>query len=261
MEIKSKKCTSKEDKDIDAISYCGVCKIYLCNKCERFHSKLFYSHHTYKLDKQNNDIFTGFCKEPNHPIKLKFFCKNHNTLCCAACICKIENNGDGLHKDCDVCLIEDIKEEKKDKIKTNVKYLEELSNSLQDSINNLKIIFEKINQTKEELSLNIQQSFTKIRNELNEREDELLLELEKQFNDIYCDSNLIKQCEKLPNNVKASLIRGKKLENEFNEDQLTYFINECINIENNIKDINLINENIKKCKDDVDKKFRKNFSF
>ena len=100
MEIKSLKCSSKEDKDIDAISYCGECKIYMCNKCEKFHSKLFYNHLTYNLDKQIDDIFTGFCKEPNRKNKLEFFCKNHNTLCCAACLCKIEKDGVGLHKDC-----------------------------------------------------------------------------------------------------------------------------------------------------------------
>ena len=180
MEIKTIRCSSKEDKDIDAISYCGECKIYMCNKCEKFHSKLFSNHQTYLIDKQFDDIFTGFCKEPNHRDKLQFFCKDNNILCCVACICKIKNDEVGLHKDCEVCILEDIKEEKKDKIKSNIKYLEELSNTLQDSIDNLKVIFEKIIKNKEDLKLNIQQIFTKIRNELNNREDELLLEVDKQ---------------------------------------------------------------------------------
>ena len=119
MEKKTIKCTSKEDENIDAISFCGECKIYMCNKCEKFHSKLFSNHQIFNLDKQNIDIFTGFCKEPSHPNKLEFFCKIHNSLCCAACLCKLEKNGIGLHKDCDVCFIEDIKEEKKNKIKLN----------------------------------------------------------------------------------------------------------------------------------------------
>ena len=46
-------------------------------------------------------------------IQLSYFCKDHNQLCCAACIAKINKNGDGQHHDCDVCSIEDIKEEKK----------------------------------------------------------------------------------------------------------------------------------------------------
>ena len=51
--------------------------------------------------------------------------------------------------------IKDIKEEKKEKFKSNIKYLEELSNSLHDSIDNLKIMYEKIIENKEELKLNI----------------------------------------------------------------------------------------------------------
>ena len=111
MENNKIKCSSKEDKDIDAIIYCGECKIYICNKCEKFHKKLFSEHQVYNLDKSIEDIYTGFCKELNHSNKLIFFCKNHNTLCCAACLCKIEKDGNGLHKDCDVCLIEDVKNE------------------------------------------------------------------------------------------------------------------------------------------------------
>ena len=57
-----------------------------------------------------------------------------------------------IHKDCDVCFIEDIK---KEKIKSNIKYLEDLSNSLRDSVDNLKILFEKITKNKEELKLEI----------------------------------------------------------------------------------------------------------
>ena len=40
---------------------------------------------------------------------------------------------------------------KKKKLKENIQYLEELFNTLQESINNLKIFFEKINKDKEEL--------------------------------------------------------------------------------------------------------------
>ena len=92
-----------------------------------------------------------------------------------------------MHKDCDVCFIEDIKEEKKNKIKSNIKYLEDLSNSFKDTIDNLKLIFEKIVKNKEELKIEIQNVFTKIRNEINNKEDELLLEVDKQFNEIYFD--------------------------------------------------------------------------
>ena len=50
-------------------------------------------------------------------VSLIIYCIIVNILCCAACLCKIAKNGVGLHKDCNVCLIEDIKEEKNEKIK------------------------------------------------------------------------------------------------------------------------------------------------
>jgi len=46
-----------------------------------------------------------------------------------------------------------------------------LSNNINDSINNIKIIYEKINEKKEEIKLKIQKIFTKIRTALNNRED------------------------------------------------------------------------------------------
>ena len=239
MDIKKIKCSSKDDQEIDAISYCGECKINMCNKCEKYHTKLFQNHQIYNLNKNKEDIFTGFCKELNHSVKLDFFCKNHNTLCCVACLCKISKKGFGLHKNCNVCLIDEIKDEKENKIKSNIKYLEEISNSLNDSINNLKIMIEKIIKNKEELKLNIQNTFTKIRNALNNREDELLLEVDKNFNELYCDEKILEQCEKLPNKIKLSLEKSKSIEH--NKNELASFINGCIDIENNIKDINKIN--------------------
>ena len=66
---------------------------------------------------------------------------------------------------------------------------------------------------------------------------------------------MIKKCEKLPNNIKLSLEKSKNL--EFDEDKLALYINECINIENNTKDINKVNESIKKCRngDNIEIKF------
>ena len=160
---KEKKCSFKEHKEINANFYCIECKVYLCNKCENFHSKLFEKHQIFSIDKDIGDIFIGICKEKNHQIQLEYFCKTHNELCCAACIAKIKKNQNGKHKDCDVCLIEDIKDEKKNNIKKNIKFLEDLSNNLQQSLELLKTFFEKIKTNKEELKINIQKIFTKVR--------------------------------------------------------------------------------------------------
>ena len=124
--------------------------------------------------------------------------------------------------------------------------LENLSKNLEESINELKKILEKVKENKENLKLNIQKIFTKIRNELNNREDELLLEVDKYADNIFFTEDIIKEGEKLPNKIKESLEKGKILENNWNNNKLNSSINDCLNIENYIKNIEIINENIKK---------------
>ena len=99
MEIQSHKCSSKDHKEVDAFKFCQECKKYFCIKCEKFHQNLFGEHHTYSLDKDLKDIFTGFCKEESHNNELNYFCKDHNLLVCANCISKIKTRGNGKHCD------------------------------------------------------------------------------------------------------------------------------------------------------------------
>ena len=240
------KCSLEEHIEMKPIIYCIECKIYICNKCFNFHSSLFKNHHTYNLDKNKDEIFTGICKENNHDNKLEYFCNTHNKLCCLACIAKIQKNGKGEHHNCDISLIEDVENIKKNNLIENIKVLEELSINLEESINKLKAIIDNISKNKDELKLEIQNQFTKIRTALNEREDELLLNVDKLFNEIYYDDAFIKKIEKLPKKIKISLEKGNQIKNEWNKNNLHSLINDCINIENNIKDINSLKENLNK---------------
>ncbi len=92
--------------------------------------------------------------------------------------------------------------------------------------------------------MKIQKIFTKIRNALNDREDELLSEIDKKFDTLFFDKEFIKEGESLPNKIKISIENGKKIDNEWNNDNLNMMIHHCINIENNIDDMNKINEKI-----------------
>ena len=242
----NKKCSFKAHKESNAISFCEQCKIFMCNKCLNHHKELFENHQQYNIDKNNNDIFIDICKEKGHEKKLEFFCKRHNELCCPLCIVKLSKKGYGQHKDCDVCLIEDIKDEKKNKLDENIKYLQDLSNNLENSINKIKIIFENIYKNKEDLKLYIQKVFTKIRNAINEREDEILKEIDNKYDENFCREDIIKEAIKLPNKIKKSLEKGKLSDDDWNNNyKLSSLINDCINIENNIKIIKYINDNIK----------------
>ena len=125
--------------------------------------------------------------------------------------------------------------------------MEELSNKLDPSIKELKEIYQKIDESKDKLKMEIQNIFTKIRTELNKREDELYEEIDKKYNELFFKEDFIKESEKLPNLVKISLERGKMKENEWDDDKkLNKLINDCIIIENTIKNINEIYEKIEK---------------
>ena len=190
MEIK--KCSLKQHLEIDAISYCQLCKIYMCIKCEKLHSELCQNHTPYKLDNDSKNIFTGICKIENHSNELLYFCKTHNQLCCASCITRIKGKGNGQHTDCNICYIEEIKEDKQNKLKANIKCLEDLSNTIENSILELNKLFQIINNKKEALKLDIQKIFTKIRNSLNEREDKLFWKLIKNLKIYFSMKKLLK---------------------------------------------------------------------
>ena len=109
-------------------------------------------------------------------------------------------------------------------------------------------MFQNYQKNKEEIKLNIQKIFTKIRNAINNREDELLLEVDNEFEKFYFNEDILTETEKLPNKIKISLKKGKLIDKEWDNNKLNSLINDCINIENDIKTINTINEKIEECK-------------
>jgi hypothetical protein len=135
MKKESKKCSNKKHSEINAVIYCVQCKIYLCNKCQNSHGDLFEDHHLADIDKNVNEIFTGYCSENNHHnIALEYFCKTHNKLCCDACITKIKSEGKGQHSDCKICLLKEIKDEKNNLLKENINLLQNLYINLDELI-------------------------------------------------------------------------------------------------------------------------------
>ena len=66
MEIQKKKCSLKDHENVQAISFCQKCEIYMCNKCESYHSKLFSDHQDFIIDKNIEELNNEFCEEENH---------------------------------------------------------------------------------------------------------------------------------------------------------------------------------------------------
>ena len=249
MDFQNKKCSLEDHQNIDAIKYCQECNVYLCNKCEQFHGKLCKNHHTYPLDKNLKEIFTGFCKEENHNKELNYFCKNHNVLCCTSCISKIETRGNGKHSKCDVCDISEICDEKKKTLGNNIKKLDDLSKLFDTLVNDLKKIFEEIEKNKDSVKLEIQNMFTKIRTELNKREDQLMLEVDEIFDKKFNNKNVnnVLKETKFPEKIKTFLEKGKIAEKDWDKTQnKNVLINDCVNIENTIAKIDEMNKSLEK---------------
>ena len=261
MENETKKCSLKKHSEIKAVIFCIECKRYLCNKCKINHSELFEDHHFCDIDKNIDDIFTGYCTENNHNIELEYFCKTHNTLCCAACITKIKGEGKGQHSNCEVCLLNEIKDEKKNRTKENIDILQNLYNKLDESINNLKELSKEIGQKKEKLKIKIQSIFTKIRSAINEKEEKLLIEVDNEYNKYFMNEEIINKTEKLPKKIKIALEKAKNILSEnANNVKLNSLINDCINVENKAKEIKYIYDIIKKCNSNKDLKINYNMN-
>ena len=248
------KCSLKKHSENDAIILCENCRRYMCRICHKHHSELFDNHDVKILESNENvdvnKIFTGFCKEENHSDNLDYFCKNHNKLCCAACISKIKSKGNGQHTDCDVCNVDEIKEEKEKILKENIKLLEDLSNQFEKMIEELKANFEKV--TRETLKKNIEETFTHIKNAINEREKEVLSEVDKIINEKNDDlfSNEKKKYEPTSTEIEKLLDKSKEIGEDWdNSDKISLCINDCLIIENNVKNLN---NNIIKMKENID---------
>ena len=131
---------------------------------------------------------------------------------------KIKDKDNGQHTDCNVCLIDEIKEEKRQKLNDNIKYLEDFSDKIENSINELKNIFKKISEYKEDLKMKISKAFPKIKNSVNEREDKLL----KDMTNVDDLNSLINDCIKIENNIKNINDIKKNLENFKNKKKMQY---------------------------------------
>ena len=137
----------------------------------------------------------------------------------------------------------------KENLNQNINLLEELSVSLEKSITELKNIFEQINENKEDVKIKIQKLFTKLRNEINNREDELINNVEKKFEETFFKEDFIKKIEKLPKKVENTLKKGKSLNvNDKENNHINEFIYNYISLEKYIEDIKILNLNIAKCK-------------
>jgi len=216
----------------------------MCNKCTNYHKGFLENHLLYNIDKDFEDIFTGFCKEENHINKLEYFCKTHNKLCCAKCITKIKDENNGQHKDCDISSLKETKIEKEKKFKENYDNIAEIEKSLDDITNQIKIFQERNIKDKKDLITEIKKEFEILKNALNEREDHLLSDADELFKKSSFEEEIIKKKEKLSSNIRKSIESINDIQNK--EMELNSEINYYIEFENNLNKIDELNESINK---------------
>ena len=70
-----------------------------------------------------------------------------------------QKKGYGKHGQCKVYLIEDIKNNKKDKLNENINNLEQLNNDIEKKIEELRKIYDKMIEDKENAKLKIQKIY------------------------------------------------------------------------------------------------------
>ena len=140
-----------------------------------------------------------------------------------------------------------LKKEKKNILDKSIEHLENISKTIDSSIKQVKGLYEEKTKSVEILKKEIQNIFTKIRNNLNKREDELLTEVDKQFIHDFFKKDFIKEIESIPNKIKTSLENIQLIKKDWEDkSKMKLLINNCINIENNITEINKLEDKIKK---------------
>jgi len=249
MESVIKRCYTKSHWNKRATKHCFTCNKDFCEICAGPHSRCDRKHELYSIDTDSKNVnFTGLCKEGNHTNKLDYFCKTHNNLCCAACLCKIKEKGDGQHTECNACHIDEIKDEKKSKLNNNIKIFKNLLKNSKNMLKEIKRIYDKNKPKKDEIKENIKNIFNNFRYLLDKREKELLNELDNSFEKIFFNEEFFKNHKKIPNKIEYNLKKAKAVIEKWEEDEksgnLNNIINDCVNIEKNLEKFLKIKEKI-----------------
>ena len=248
-ESMQKICYSKSHYKQRATNYCIKCKKYLCETCSTTHCEKNQYHNLLSVDDDLNLQFTGFCAEGHHKNKLDYYCYTHNNLCCAACLCKIKDKGDGQHTECKACHIQEIKDEKKNILENNIKLLKSLLTKTNRMTKDIKKIYEKISPKKEEIKNYIIKIFDKFRKLLDIREKELMKELDAIYSTNFFDDEFIEEFSKFPTKIKYNLEKGNKIIEKWkkyeNTGDLNKLIGESIFIEKKVEEFQNISNKIK----------------
>ena len=115
-------------------------------------------------------------------------------------------------------------------------------------LKDIRTFYEHINPIKEDIIMNIKNIFHNFRILLDNREKELLYEVEEVYSKNFFSDNFLKESNKFPTKIKYNIDKGKNVLDKWEEAEekgkINLLINDCINIERNIKELNDIKDKI-----------------
>ena len=181
--IPCEQCTSRDDA---AVTFCCSCCSFLCNFCKESHKRMKKTYQHELIELGGKKVFEGASPNIGHQSvycthhedeKLKFYCRDCETLICRDCIVI-------THKDhkCNECVKEgDAAREALKQIGAKCNEAK-LSGTFAESIANGEKMLQQIEARKEEVKKEIEETFETLQAALEERRRELLAETEEIAN-------------------------------------------------------------------------------
>ena len=169
-------CCNSKHSDRPAAIYCKKCERYFCVECEAaVHDSYFSNHAPYVIRDFNTDFFLDRC-EDHASYPLDFFCRDHFCLCCSLC-----KDRDGRHNGCNVVPLADLSTEEilRHITKASDNLKEKLGKLAKLSLDDLKSRADEFNHKISEVKETVAKTFSELRCVLNERESELMQEIER----------------------------------------------------------------------------------
>ena len=212
------------------------------------HSHSLENRYSNFLEDLKKYISTGYYTKENHNREFELYCYNHNQLVCDIYLSKINSNEKNQHNKCNICNIKAIKKEKLLKFNENENYFKGISKIPFEQIDKLS----DINTKKEELKLEIKKNFYNLRNiinnkiiskvsltkEINNREKQLISQIDILFNSLFFDGENRKEYDTI---LFISNIITKGIINIWNDEKkLNSLIGICICFEKCIEEIKTI---------------------
>ncbi|XP_048248963.1 transcription intermediary factor 1-alpha-like isoform X1 [Haliotis rufescens] len=168
-------CTHEDDGN-QAVCWCQECEEFLCEYCQNMHSSFKLSrnhvvHNFGDINPQNLEIETNCSIHERYPLDL--FDKS-----CIMCICSQCRRGE--HADHEVGYLDEAAEGVTQRIEQHGKDLSALLSRQQTHLQSIRQETQLTNRTQDTLRKTIEHTFRSLRSQLDQREKELLIDLESQ---------------------------------------------------------------------------------